>query len=239
MSTEEQNSEGNVSLNNVEKFDYEGKEVIVGTRDDGQQVILTPEGLTEEQEEKFKNQAPSLIAALNKKNFDAKRELESLDLKRKELELRERELNLMQAQNRPEPKEMNLMSLLGVTTAEEVIEITMSDPVRYTNAVVELAANKSNAVSEATLAQLSIKSNIQADGYSVSEVEAFMRSHSIGNLSSAYNLYKIQNARTTNPSQGVKRNMQSNAPEILPAGGLTKKVTEEQKLQKKWDDVKL
>ena len=242
MVDEEKNSEGNVSLENVEKFDFKGKEVTVGTNPEtGRLQVVTPEGLDEAETEEFNKSVPSLVASLHKKNFDANREKEALELKRRELELKERELALMSANIKPkEDKPITLFSLLGVSNGEEANEIMLSDPERYHNAIADLAQIRMEGKVQHSLQDLSVKNVITADGYSLSEVEAFQRAHGINNLDNAYKLFKLQNTKPTFTAAGVKRNVQDSAPEILPAGSANKKTpnTEEAWLKKLDEDYR-
>jgi hypothetical protein len=228
MSDTTQASEGNVSLDNVEVFNYEGKEVRYMVGEDGQAKVETPEGLTADQERKFNEQVPSLLASLNKKNYDAKREYGELDLKKKELELKERELALREAEikgmRKEEAPKNDFLHYMGVSDKEELTELQLNDPVSYAERFGDwIADTKSNAQISATFAEQTLASQVAMEGYDVELVKAFQRSHHIGDFKSAFELYKGISTRPTNSSQRVRQSMQANAPEILPAGSLTKK----------------
>jgi hypothetical protein len=235
-----QNSEGNVSLNNVEKFDFKGHEVTYGKNSEGKDVVVTPDGLTEDETKEFVSQVPSLLASLNKKGFTLNRELEELELKKRELDLREKELMLKA--NSQEPKQtqsLTIMSILGVADKDDLAELMVSDPDRYAEGLATLAEYKSNAKYEVSLRQNTIENQIAISGYNPEEVKAFMRSHSIGDLNSAFSLFKTLNAKAENPSMNVRRNVQADAPDILPAGSLTKKPKAEDTLLNKWGSIRL
>lgn len=238
---EEERSEGKATLMNIEKFNFEGKEVAYTVDESGKATVEMPEGLTQEQERKFTEQVPSLLASLNKKNLESKHMMSDYEAKMKELELKERELKLKEAELslKPQVKEdkKDIYSFFGVSDKDALSEMQISDPEYYAEKMADYITYKSNPQISRTLSEYAIDNQITAEGYDPNAVNAFMRSQHITDRQSAYNLYKMLNPKSANSAYGVRQNMQANAPEILPAGSLTKKGDKLDTLMEKFKKV--
>ena len=224
----EESNGGKATPPTIEKFNFEGKEVAYTVDESGKAMVETPEGLTPDEEKKFVEQVPSLLASLNKKNLEGKQMLSDYEAKMKELELKERELKLKEAElasksTQATSDKRDIFSFFGVGDKDALSELAISDPEYYAEKMSDYVAYKSNPQISRTLGEYAIDSQMTAEGYDPNAVKAFMRSQSITDVSSAYNLYKMLNPKTANSAYGVRQTMQANAPEIMPAGSLTKK----------------
>jgi hypothetical protein len=235
----DESSKGNASLDNVEMFDFEGHKVAVREVDGVLQVEnpeLEGQALADWQRKADERLKP-LVASLNKKNLDAKKGLSELDLRAKELELKQKELELREREIgaiKHKEDSSPYKAYWGVDSAEELQDLSVTDPLAYAKGMALMTVEQSNAHLNATLSAQTVEQQISLEGNSPADVRAFMRDHNIGDINAAYRLYKQLTTGVVNPSSNVRRAVQDRAPEFLPSGSITTKPTKEDSVTNEW-----
>lgn len=234
-------NEGNATLNNVETLMFEGKEVVYSKDESGISVEM-PEGLTEEEENKFRANVPSLVAKLNKSNFDVNREKEEL-AKEKEKLLQdklefERQRNEILSSKRDTPltKEDPFIKAFGTDDPDKLIELQTTNPVGYARMQAEynrlIIGEQTNNQLSNILNQNAFDSQVLAEGYNPAEVKAFLNSNGFADREKGFAFFKMMNDKPTIGKTNVRQEVQEKAANILPSGSIKPKATNEAKMLK-------
>jgi hypothetical protein len=238
MEKEQFEQSNNTLENQVEKFDFEGHEVNFVIDEAGKAKVETPDGLTPEQEAKFKQNVPSLMAALNKKNLDGKKELsekeQEIELEREKLKLEREKLEVERQRIYSQPAQQSnpVKECFGVETWEDVNELFVSNPAAYHSGMAKYS--NLQAVQNVTpkVAEMVTRQTIEASGVNIQEVLSLQSHYGISSLQQAFELHKSINNKPTGEKKNLRASVQAEAVEIMPKGTLNKKQpSEEQKIK--------
>ena len=246
---------GNATPNNVETLMFEGKEVVYSKDDSGISVEM-PEGLTEEEETKFRANVPSLVAKLNKNNFDANRAKEELAKERENAKEREKllqdKLDFERQRNQilsskqsetPSQKEDPFIIAFGTDDPDKLIELQNTDPVGYARMQAEynrlIIGEQTNSQLSNILNQNAFDSQVLAEGYNPAEVKAFLNSNGFADREKGFAFFKMMNEKPTIGKTNVRQEVQEKAANILPSGSIKPKATNEAKMLKELKSLQI
>ena len=218
---------------NVVKAKIGDYEVDVTEEADGTLLVKEPEGLSLEQKNKFTKQAEDYalsLSAAKKKNFDLNKEREALELKKTEFEREKAEFAKSQSTAQPATASQGkltkeeLKRYWGVETIAELHDLQEDDAERYHTGVSDRAADIASQRSIERFNNVSVSSQITADGNDPGVVQAYARANGISNLASAYRFYKLDRGANNSPGGTSLAELQKRGVKILPAGtGTTEK----------------
>jgi len=240
---------GNATPNNVETLMFEGKEVVYSKDESGINVEM-PEGLTEEEETKFRANVPSLVAKLNKSNFDANREKEELAKEREKLlqdklefERQRNQILSSKQSETPSQKEDPFIIAFGTDDPDKLIELQNTNPVGYARMQAEynrlIIGEQTNSQLSNILNQNAFDSQVLAEGYNPAEVKAFLNSNGFADREKGFAFFKMMNEKPTIGKTNVRQEVQEKAANILPSGSIKPKATNEAKMLKELKSLQI
>lgn len=197
---------------------------IIGFEETDDELQITyPDGMPEDKLAALtakEKELKAALAAAKKKGFESNRKAE--ELAERERKLAEREAALATApaatQTHPAANQSNAMAkrCWGVETFDDAEDLRVSDPTAYYEGLARFNQESASSVSAQRVQEEFIRNAIRSEGFNPQEIEAHAKAFGIVNLSTAFEHYKLKNAKK---SAGISLpELQKKAAKFAPSG---------------------